>query len=201
MTRTVGIYIFKDVEVLDFAGPYEVFSTASRVHQRSHPQEEIPFSAQLIAAESGAIEARGGMRILPDFNYSQCPCIDILILPGGLVDRELERDELLGWIRSLSQSAEIVASVCTGAFILAKAGLLEGLSATTHWEDIEEFSQLFPNVEVIENQRWVEEGRILTSAGISAGIDMSLHIVSRLEGRELAQQTARQMDYRWQENL
>jgi transcriptional regulator GlxA family with amidase domain len=201
MTKTVGIYIFKDVEVLDFAGPYEVFSTASRVHQRSHPQGEIPFSVQLIAAESGAVEARGGMGITPDFHYSQCPRIDILILPGGLVDRELERDEFLGWIRSLSQSAGIMAAVCTGAFMLAKAGLLEGLSATTHWEDIDEFSQLFPNVKVIENQRWVEEGRILTSAGISAGIDMSLHIVSRLEGRDLAVQTARQMDYRWQENL
>lgn len=201
MTRTVGIYIFRDVEVLDFAGPYEVFSTASRVHQRSHPQDEKPFSVQLIAADLGAIQARGGMSILPDFHYSQCPPIDILILPGGLVEEELKRDGLLGWIRSLSQSAQIVASVCTGAFILAKAGLLEGLSATTHWEDIEVFSQLFPNVKVIENQRWVEEGRILTSAGISAGIDMSLHIVSRLEGQDLAKRTARQMDYRWQENF
>jgi transcriptional regulator GlxA family with amidase domain len=201
MTRTVGIYIFKDVEVLDFAGPYGVFSTASRVHQRSHPQEKIPYSVQLIAAESGAIEARGGMRILPDFRCSQCPRIDILIVPGGLVERELERDELLGWIRSLSQSAEIVASVCTGAFILAKAGLLEGLSATTHWEDIEEFSQLLPNVQAIKNKRWVEEGRILTSAGISAGIDMSLHIVSMLEGQDLADLTARQMDYRWHQNF
>jgi transcriptional regulator GlxA family with amidase domain len=201
MTKTVGIYIFKDVEVLDFAGPYEVFSTAARVHQRSHPREEIPFSVQLIAAESGAIEARGGMRIVPDFHYAQCPRIDILILPGGLVEEELKRDEFLGWIRSLSQSAGIMAAVCTGAFMLAKAGLLEGLSATTHWEDIDEFSQLFPNVKVIENQRWVEEGRILTSAGISAGIDMSLHIVSRLEGRGLAQRTARQMEYGWQENL
>ena len=200
MTRTVGIYIFKDVEVLDFAGPYEVFSTASRVHQRSHPQEKIPYSVQLIAMESGAIEARGGMRILPDFHCAQCPRIDILIVPGGLIERELERDELLGWIRSLSQSAEIMASVCTGAFILAKAGLLEGLSATTHWEDIEEFSQMFPKVKVIKNKRWVEEGRILTSAGISAGIDMSLHIVSMLEGQDLAERTARQMDYRWQEN-
>lgn len=200
MTRTVGIYIFKDVEVLDFAGPYEVFSTASRVHQRSHPREEIPYSVQLIAAESGAIEARGGMRILPDFHCSQCPRIDILIVPGGIIERELERDELFGLLRSLSQSAEIVASVCTGAFILAKAGLLEGLSATTHWEDIEEFSQMFPKVKVIENRRWVEEGRILTSAGISAGIDMSLHIVSMLEGQDLAELTARQMDYRWHEN-
>lgn len=201
MIRTVGIYIFKDVEVLDFAGPYEVFSTASRVYQRSHPQEKIPYSVQLIAAESGAIEARGGMRILPDFRCSQCPRIDILIVPGGLIERELERGELLSWIRSLSQSAEIMASVCTGAFILAKAGLLEGLSATTHWEDIEEFSQMFPKVKVIENKRWVEEGRILTSAGISAGIDMSLRIVSMLEGQDLAERTARQMDYRWQENI
>ena len=201
MTRTVGIYIFNDVEVLDFAGPYEVFSTASRVHQRSHPQEEIPYSVQLIATESKAIEARGGMKLLPDFRCSQISRIDVLIVPGGLIERELERDELIGWIRSLSQFAEIMASVCTGVFILAKAGLLEGLSATTHWDDIEEFSQMFPEVKVIKNKRWVEEGHILTSAGISAGIDMSLHIVSMLGGQDLAELTARQMDYRWQENF
>jgi len=200
MTRTVGIYIFNEVEVLDFAGPYEVFSTASRVHQRSHPQEEIPYSVQLIATQSGAIKARGGMRLLPDCHHSQSSHIDVLIVPGGLIERELERQELIGWIRSLSQSAEIIASVCTGAFILAKAGLLEGLSATTHWEDIEEFSLMFPEVKVTKNRRWVEEGHILTSAGISAGIDMSLHIVSMLEGKDLAELTARQMEYRWQEN-
>lgn len=200
MTKTVGIYIFKDVEVLDFSGPYEVFSTASRVHQRSHPQAEVPYSVHLIAAESGAIEARGGMRILPDFHYSQCPPLDILIVPGGLVERELERDELVAWIRSLRQSTQILASVCTGAFLLAKAGLLEGLSATTHWEDIHDFSQMFPQVTVIENKRWVQEGHVLTSAGISAGIDMSLHIVSMLDGHDLAGRTARQMDYRWQKN-
>jgi transcriptional regulator GlxA family with amidase domain len=85
-------------------------------------------------------------------------------------------------------------------FILARAGLLDGQNATTHWEDIEPFSQMFPEVEIRENERWVDEGRIITSAGISAGIDMSLHIVSRLQGRDLAVRTARQMDYRWQDS-
>lgn len=199
MTRNVAIYVFEDVEVLDFAGPYEVFSTASRLHQRSRPLAESPFGVQLVSAESGPIKARYGLRILPDCRFSDCPRVDILIVPGGLVEKELERAELSAWVLSVNRSAEIVASVCTGSFILAKAGILDRLSATTHWEDIDEFSQKFPEVEVRENVRWVDENRILTSAGISAGIDMSLHIVSRLEGRELAERTARQMDYRWQQ--
>lgn len=199
MTRNVAIYVFEDVEVLDFAGPYEVFSTASRLHQRSRPLAESPFGVQLVSAESGPIKARYGLRILPDCRFSDCPRVDILIVPGGLVEKELERAELSAWVLSVNRSAEIVASVCTGSFILAKAGILDRLSATTHWEDIDEFSQKFPEVEVREDVRWVDENRILTSAGISAGIDMSLHIVSRLEGRELAERTARQMDYRWQQ--
>jgi transcriptional regulator GlxA family with amidase domain len=114
-------------------------------------RKKIPYSVHLIAAESGAIEARGGMSLHLDFHCSPRPRIDILIVPGGHIERELERDELFRWIRSLSHSAETIASVCTEAFILAKSGLLEGLSATTHWEDIEEFSQMFPKVKVIAN--------------------------------------------------
>lgn len=200
MTRTVGIYIFDNVEVLDFAGPYEVFNTASRVHLRSHTRDSVPFAVRLIASESDVVEARGGMRILPDVQISARPGFDVLIVPGGVVDQELEKDELSKWIRSLYPSAEIVASVCTGAFILAQAKLLENLSATTHWEDIERFSRLFPGVDVVGNTRWVEQGKILTSAGISSGIDMCLHIVGRLKGEDLALRTARQMEHRWQQD-
>jgi transcriptional regulator GlxA family with amidase domain len=200
MTRTVAIYIFDQVEVLDFAGPFEVFSTASRVYQRSHRQDELPFSVKLVAAKDKPVRARGGVRVVPDLNYSNCPPVDVLIVPGGVIDEELARDDISLWVRSRGQSAEITASVCTGAFILAKAGLLDNLSATTHWEDIDEFSEMFPKIRVIRNKRWVNEGRIITSAGISAGIDMSLHIVRRLEGEQLAWLTARQMDYRWQDD-
>ncbi|MFN2282095.1 MAG: DJ-1/PfpI family protein [Anaerolineales bacterium] len=198
MTRQVAIYLYHNVEVLDFAGPYEVFTTASRVFQRAHPQNAVPFAVNLIALQPGSVEARGGFRVLPDYLLSGCQQVDILLVPGGEVSGELEREELLSWIRDLSQSAEIIASVCTGSFILAAAGLLSGLRATTHWEDLDEFEGSFPDVEVVRDQRWVEEGKLMTSAGISAGIDMSLQIVSHLEGRDLADSTARQMDYRWQ---
>jgi len=198
MTKQVAIYIYDHVEVLDFAGPYEVFTTASRVYQRLHPQKPIPFAVKLIAAECSPVEARGGFRVLPDYLYSGCQEVDVLLVPGGVVDQELERIELLSWIADISRSTEITASICTGSFILAAAGLLSGLQATSHWEDLGAFSEMFPGVKVVDDRRWVEEGRLITSAGISAGIDMSLQIISRLEGRDLAEHTARQMDYSWQ---
>lgn len=200
MTRSIGIYMYPEVEVLDFAGPYEVFNTASRVHSRTHPDRPMPFLVRLIAANSGVVEARGGLRIHPDHSMADHPPIDILIIPGGVVEQELDRKGLSDWIHSVDRSAEIMASVCTGAFILANAGLLEHLSATTHWEDIEDLSRRYPNIRPVDKKRWVEEGRIITAAGISAGLDVSLHIVAKLEGRELAELTARQMDYRWQAN-
>lgn len=200
MTRTIGIYLFDQVEVLDFAGPFEIFLTASRVYQRLHPDDTPPFSVILIGQDTREIIARGGMRILPDFDLEEHPRIDILIIPGGVVDDQLQLDGLSAWIESVHEGAEIVASVCTGSFLLAEAGLLNGLCATTHWEDLTDFSDLFPHVILVDNQRWVDQGKIITSAGISAGIDMSLHIVSRLAGRDLALRTARQMDYHWSEN-
>ena len=200
MTRQVAIYLYDQAEVLDFAGPYEVFLTASRVFQRAHPKEPLPFAVNLLALQPGKIEARGGFRVFPDYLLSGCQEVDILLIPGGVITKEIVRKDLLFWIREVSQSAEIIASVCTGSFILAAAGLLSGLQATTHWEDLDEFEKSFPDVRVVRDKRWVEEGRLMTSAGISAGIDMSLRIVSRLHGRELAESTARQMDYRWQAN-
>lgn len=200
MTRQVAIYLYENAEVLDFCGPFEVFTTASRLHLRAHPGDPVPFKVKLLAAETSPVEARGGFRVSPDDLFSNCQEIAVLLIPGGVVTRELENKELLSWIERISNSAEIIASVCTGSFILAEAGLLSGRRATTHWEDLDEFGQMFPDVQVVSEARWVEEGRLITSAGISAGIDMSLQIVSRLEGAELARATARQMDYRWQEN-
>jgi transcriptional regulator GlxA family with amidase domain len=200
MPKMVGIYLFDDVEVLDFAGPYEVFSTASRMFRRSHPQTEGSFSVKLIATDSNLITTRGGMHVIPDFLSSNCPEINLLIVPGGMVERELNRKEVIAFIRSLSETADLVASVCTGAFILGKAGLLDGLKATTHWEDLDDLTEMFPELEVASDVRWVQQGNIITSAGISAGIDMSLQIVADLEGEELAVETARQMEYRWQQN-
>ncbi|MDH4107616.1 MAG: DJ-1/PfpI family protein [Gammaproteobacteria bacterium] len=200
MTRTVGIYVYDEVEVLDFAGPFEVFSTASRVYGRQNPAAETLFEVRLIAARTGPVSARAGLRVKPDFTIDDCPRLDLLIVPGGVHVAELDRPAVIRWIESASLSAEITASVCTGAFLLAKAGLLDGLAATTHWEDLADLRQSFPGVDVRENRRWIDAGAILTSAGISAGIDMSLHLVARLLGSDLARRTARQMDYRWLEH-
>jgi len=199
MTISVGIYVFPDVEVLDFAGPYEVFTTASRVFARQHAESVSPFSVFTIAHNPASLTARAGLSVLPDYDFAQAPLIDVLIVPGGVVTMELEKPELIDWLRQSASHAQVTASICTGAFLLAKAGLLNGKRATTHWEDIADLRRSFPTVQVVENRRWVDEGKVLTSGGISAGIDMSLHLVARLAGRQLAEQTARQMEFRWDE--
>lgn len=198
-TRNVAIYVFDQVEVLDFAGPFEVFSTASRVYSWLHPEAMQPFDVFTIAAQMGIVKARGDLLVEPKFQISNHPAIDVLVVPGGVIEEELEREAVIGWIQSIAQSSVVTASVCTGAFLLAKAGLLSGKSAITHWEDVDTFETMFPDIQVDRTARWVDEGRVVTSAGISAGIDMSLHLVSRLEGIELARLTARQMEYRWTE--
>src|SRR3990172_11340000 len=197
MTWTIGIYLFDGAEVLDFAGPFEVFSTAARVHGRQEPPSPPPFVVVTVGHGPGPIVARGGLRVQPAFGMQAHPQLDVLIIPGGMIDAELERPEVEAWIRRTAASSTISASVCTGAFLLAPAGLLDGKRATTHWEDLEELQRLFPEVEVVDGERWVDQESIVTSAGVSAGIDMSLHLVTRLEGDELARLTALQMAYVW----
>ncbi|MDO8412987.1 MAG: DJ-1/PfpI family protein [Gallionellaceae bacterium] len=200
MTHTVGIFVFDEVEVLDFAGPYEVFTTASRLHARSHVADQPLFSVFTIGRTASSLRARAGLKVFPDYNFSTHPAIDVLLIPGGVVTAELARPEVIQWIAASSARSKLTASICTGAFLLAQAGLLDGKLATTHWEDIDDLQSLFPTVKVQTNQRWIDEGRIVTSAGISAGIDMSLHLVERLAGRDLATRTARQMEFDWAEN-
>lgn len=194
MPLSVGIYIFDNVEVLDFAGPYEVFTTASRVHRRSHPDAEEPFRVCTVARSAALVRARAGLRIVPDHDFASHPPLDILIVPGGDVSAELQRSELAPWLRRCFQRSSITASVCTGSFLLARAGLLGGLRATTHWEDLDDMRLAFPSVSVVADVPWVDEGRVITSAGISAGIGMSLHVVARIAGGDLAHRTARQME-------
>ena len=195
MTRSVGIYLFDEVEALDFAGPFEVFITASRLKQRLHPDAPPAFLVFTIGDEVRSIRGRGGLVLQPQYDFASHPPVDILIIPGGVVDKECARPEVTRWILRCSAGAEITASVCTGSFLLAQAGLLDGKRATTHFEDLYDLRLSFPNVEVIPGVRWVDNGTLLTSAGISAGIEMSLHLVARLEGDDLAQRTARQMEY------
>lgn len=198
MTRNVGIYIFDDVEVLDLGGPFEVFSTASRMKSCLQPGTAKPFEVFTIADTVRSVRARGGLMVQPNFDITNHPAVDLFIVPGGVVTAELKRDSIIGWITRTAAKASLTASVCTGAFLLGKAGLLRGKTITTHWEDIDDFRSIFPDIPVQGETRWVDAGTIVTSAGISAGLDMSLHLVARLEGEELAVRTARQMDYDWQ---
>jgi len=197
MTINVGIYLFNQVEVLDFAGPFEVFSTASRVKLRLDQDADEPFRVFTISETGQNIHARGGLEVKPNYHFNNHPNINLLIIPGGVVTEEINKEDVIEWIINKSTMPGIVASVCTGAFLLAKAGLLSCKSATTHWEDITDFKSMFPDLNVIENKRWIDEGQIVTSAGISAGIDMSLHLVSRFEGDDLAVKTAKQMEFDW----
>ncbi|BAL26664.1 DJ-1/PfpI family protein [Azoarcus sp. KH32C] len=200
MTTSVGIFVFDDVEVLDFAGPYEVFTTASRMHRRGAPAAPELFSVFTIGRTGAPVRARAGLEIHPDHDFVDHPPIDILIVPGGVVTQELEVPAVASWIGATAGRTRLTASVCTGAFLLAQAGLLDGKSATTHWEDVADLREMFPQLDVRIGVRWVDEDAIVTSAGISAGIDMCLHLVERIAGRELAERTARQMDFDWREN-
>ncbi|WP_041962945.1 DJ-1/PfpI family protein [Sulfurospirillum cavolei] len=196
----IGIYIFDQVEVLDFAGPFEVFTTATRVFLKHEKGTNAPFEVVTIARTKAAIRARAGLVIAPDFTIDNHPKLDALLIPGGVVDEELKSQALCEWIQTVVPTTKLSASICTGAFLLARAGLLEGKKATTHWEDIDDLKAMFPNTNVVENVRWVDEGHIVTSAGISAGIDMSLHLVRRLVDNDLAEKTARQLEFDWTQN-
>ena len=197
MTINVGIYLYNEVEVLDFAGPFEVFSTASRVNARISPGSDTLFNVFTVAEDTNPLVARGGLKIVPKHSISEHPEINLLIIPGGIVADELVKDHIVNWIISSSTIASITGSVCTGAFLLAKAGLLKSKAATTHWEDIDDLRSMFPEINIKENVRWVDEGQIVTSAGISAGIDMSLHLISRAANNDLAIRTARQLEFDW----
>ncbi len=200
MGKQIGIYVFDEVEALDFAGPYEVLTTASRVAKRMGLATSALFEVVVIGQTMQTVKARAGMGIMPDQSITDHLPLDVLIVPGGVVTRELAKTDVIAWVQRMAQQVPLVASVCTGAFVLAEAGLLNGLTATTHWEDIPDLQAQYPTVTVRQGVRWVDQGHIVTSAGISAGIDMSLHLVERLGGRALAAATARQMEFDWTEN-
>jgi transcriptional regulator GlxA family with amidase domain len=198
MTRSVGILLFEDAEVLDFAGPFEVFYTASRIHRRLFPTEPPPFEVFTVADRPGPVTTRGKLSVQPHHDFTSHPAIDVLIVPGGIVAPQMDISAVKEWITLTARTSEVVASVCTGSFLLAQAGVLQKRRATTHWEDAADLQRDFPEVRVVTDARWVDEGAVVTSAGISAGLDMCLHLVGRFEGEALAMLTARQMDYRWQ---
>ncbi|QEY16226.1 DJ-1/PfpI family protein [Cellvibrio sp. KY-GH-1] len=188
----VGIYIYDDAEVLDFSGPFEVFSTAARVNGTPDL-----FSVYLIGETGRSVTARAGFKVIPDYSIHKHPALDLLVVVGGVHSGEMEKNTVMVWLKQQCDRVPLVATVCTGIFLLANATDLGNVEVTTHWEDIPELRQQFPALVVQEKIRWVDAGSLVTSGGISAGIDMSLYLVSRLHSRDLAEKTARQMEYDW----
>ena len=200
----VGILVFHEVEVLDFAGPFEVFSRTrlNRGAESRRSDESAPFNTFTVSIDNQPVVATGGLKIISDFTLKNSPNIDILIIPGGFGTRTLLNNEsLLSWIKTVSDQATTTTSVCTGSLLLAKAGLLEGKRATTHWGAIEALKSISKNIQVIDNRRIVND-EIITSAGVSSGIDMAFMIVENLYGEQVALDTAKYIEFhRSKENV
>lgn len=191
MKRNVAILLFDEVEVLDFAGPFEVFAVTDELANYE------TFNVFTVGENVGTVRARNGLKVVPTYVLENCPPPHVLVVPGGFGTRALlGKPALLEWLRLRSAKSELTVSVCTGSLLLAKAGLLDGLRATTHHECFDALREIAPRTEIVETDRFIDNGHVLTAAGISAGIDCSLHVVERLLGREAADRTARYMEYR-----
>jgi len=195
MARIVLIMLFDDVDTLDFSGPLEVFSITGQ--RATGP---VPFSVTTVAERQlPPVTTRSGLRITPYHTYANAPQADILVVPGGLGARhERNNPVTLQFIQRQARGAELVISVCTGALLLGAAGLLKGMRATTHHRAFDELAAVEPECEIVRGARFVDNGQIITAAGITAGIDTALYVVQRLIGQETALETARHMEYRWE---
>jgi putative intracellular protease/amidase/YHS domain-containing protein len=183
--RKVGILVFNKMELLDFAGPAEVFAGAG-------------YDVFTVAATRESVPCFGLVTLTPQHTFADSPRPDVIVVPGGDTRQLANDSRVTDWLKQASPGAEITMSVCTGAFVLGKAGLLEGKAATTHWGSIARLRKQFPQTTVHDDRRIVDNGSVLTTAGVSAGIDGALHVVERLSGHEKAVKTARYMEYNWQ---
>ncbi|MCG8617345.1 MAG: DJ-1/PfpI family protein [Desulfobacterales bacterium] len=190
LKKNLAILIFPDVEVLDFAGPFEVFSVFNELN------EDLRLNVFTLGETPGTLKAKNGLRVVPDHTIETAPQPDYLVIPGGVGTRALlENNTVLTWISQAAGNCDHIMSVCSGSLLLAKLGLLKGLRATTHHEIFEELESLAPDAEVVRYQRFTDNGKIVTSAGVAAGIDMSLYMVGLLYGREQAETVARYIEY------
>ena len=194
----VGIFIFDDVEILDVAGPFEVFAV-TRLNEEQRLKQTSPFKVYLISERNKQITAIGGLRLTPDVTFSECPELDLLKIPGGWGTRKESTNKiLLNWISNQFNTISndrLIASVCTGSSILGKAGLLDGREATTHWQAFDFLQECAPKAQILKNVRFTLTEPIFTSAGVSAGIDLALRIVSHFFENKVGQATARHMEY------
>jgi transcriptional regulator GlxA family with amidase domain len=196
MTRRVAILLFDGFDLIDAGGPYEVFLTASRLAER----DGLPPQYEVALVSSGGLDtvAFGGMTVTRLRNPADVGQVDIVIVPGTVdVPAALADPVLASTVEGLIRASEVTASVCTGAFLLAQAGALEGKSATTHWEDVDDLARSGKVAEARSGVRWVDEGDIVTSGGLTSGMHMALHLVARDFGVDHAVRTARQLDLPW----
>ncbi len=188
--NNVGIFLFNDIELLDFAGPYEVFSVTSELN------EHQLFKVFTISSDGAEIKSVNGLRVVPDFSFADHPPIDILVIPGGVGTRaEINKPEVLEWINKTCKNSQITMSVCSGARILGILGFLDHLESITHHEVVEHLKEIAPNTIINQSKRFTDNKNIMTSGGISAGIDLSLHIVKKIHGEAIVNKTIRYMEY------
>jgi transcriptional regulator GlxA family with amidase domain len=187
MSTTIGIVLFPDAEELDWAGPYEVFTMAAMGRD---------LEVVTIAQSTEPVRCAKGLRVLPDHDFDSAPALDVVLVPGGIGTRkEMDNPRLIEWLRAIAPGCTWVTSVCTGAMVLAKAGLADGRRITTHWGCIGELREVARDSEVLEGVRYVRDGRLVTAAGVSAGIDMSLWLVGQIFDPTVARNTQRMMEY------
>jgi len=187
VTRTIGIVVFPDVEELDFVGPLEALGAMAFIDRG--------WQVVTIAEAGGSVRARHGLSVNVDHSFADAPPLDVLLVPGGQGTRqEMDNPRMIDFVREAGANAHYVTSVCTGAFILHRAGFLCGRRATTHWGAIGQLRDL-GDVEVVDDERFVQDGNVITAAGVSAGIDMALYLTSLLTDRQTAQNVQKLMEY------
>lgn len=193
----VCIFIYNEVEVLDFAGPFEVFSLAESIEN----QEKI-FNVFTVSETGELISARNGLEVKPRYSFETCPPADILIIPGGYGAEQIEirNSAVLSWIKKMSTEVQVIASVCTGAFLLAESGVITDHAVTTHWMDLDRLQSDYPDLKVMKNRKFMGQGKIFTAAGISSGIELSLHLIKRFTNFNVAEKTAKRMEYSWNDS-
>lgn len=190
--KNVAVFIFNGVQIVDYAAPYEVFGQART-------------NVFTVAEKPDAITTAMGTKVIPSYTFADCPHVDVLVTPGGggshagdgAVGDQMNNPKAIAWIQQKAAESSLVLSVCNGAFLLAKAGLLDGLEATTFYGLIDDLRTAAPKTKIVRNRRFVDNGKIITSAGLTSGIDASLHVVERLFGRDRALSTALHMEYNW----
>jgi transcriptional regulator GlxA family with amidase domain len=188
VTRTLGVVLYPDFEELDAVGPFEVFGMFAKLDR--------DWQVVTVAEKAGPVRAFNGLQLIAEYGFDNAPELDVILLPGGLGSRKEQQNErMLEYIRKAGEKASWVTSVCTGAMILHQAGFLEGRKATTHWGAIHELRNLGGDTQVVDDARWVEDGNVLTSAGVSAGIDMALYLISKLKDANTAKAVQKMMEY------